>query len=130
MATTAKIAKDIKLEKIRRASQMAKAEKKPGIAMLPTRHRNRCWRCGQTPLLVTGSRVPVSYPGSPWRVARMWHGREWSNQGGSALQLARFLLAESQDGREGFVDAPLLVRADPAHQIAKPSDVDCADLLN
>jgi small subunit ribosomal protein S14 len=36
MATTAKIAKDIKLEKIRRASQTAKAEKKPG-----------CWRCGR-----------------------------------------------------------------------------------
>ncbi len=47
MATTAKIAKDLKLEKIRRASQLAKAQKKPGIAMLPTRHRNRCWRCGR-----------------------------------------------------------------------------------
>jgi small subunit ribosomal protein S14 len=47
MATTAKIAKDIKLEKIRRASQVAKAEKKPGIDKFPTRHRNRCWRCGR-----------------------------------------------------------------------------------
>jgi small subunit ribosomal protein S14 len=47
MATTAKIAKDIKLEKIRRQSQTAKAGNKPGIAMLPTRHRNRCWRCGR-----------------------------------------------------------------------------------
>jgi small subunit ribosomal protein S14 len=47
MATTAKIAKDIKLEVIRRKSQAQKAEKKPGINMLPTRHRNRCWRCGR-----------------------------------------------------------------------------------
>ncbi len=47
MATTAKIAKDLKLEEVRRASQVAKAEKKPGIAKLPTRHRNRCWRCGR-----------------------------------------------------------------------------------
>jgi small subunit ribosomal protein S14 len=47
MATTAKIAKDIKLDKIRRASQLAKAADKPGIPMLPTRHRNRCWRCGR-----------------------------------------------------------------------------------
>ena len=47
MATTAKIAKDIKLEKIRRESQSAKAAGKAGIAMLPTRHRNRCWRCGR-----------------------------------------------------------------------------------
>jgi small subunit ribosomal protein S14 len=47
MATTAKIAKDIKLEEIRRKSKAAKAQDKPGIAMLPTRHRNRCWRCGR-----------------------------------------------------------------------------------
>jgi small subunit ribosomal protein S14 len=47
MATTAKIAKDIKLEKIRKDSQAAKAAGKPGIAKLPTRHRNRCWRCGR-----------------------------------------------------------------------------------
>jgi small subunit ribosomal protein S14 len=47
MATTAKIAKDIKLEAIRRASQKAKAEKKPGVPTLPARHRNRCWRCGR-----------------------------------------------------------------------------------
>jgi small subunit ribosomal protein S14 len=47
MATTAKIAKDQKLDIIRRKSQLAKAEKKPGIAKLPTRHRNRCWRCGR-----------------------------------------------------------------------------------
>jgi hypothetical protein len=40
------------------------------------------------------------------------------------------LLAEPQDGREGFVDPPLLVWTDPAHQIAQPSGVDRADLLN
>ena len=47
MATTAKIAKDIKLEKIRKDSQTAKAAGKPGVNMHPTRHRNRCWRCGR-----------------------------------------------------------------------------------
>ena len=47
MATTAKIAKDLKLDKIRRESIKAKAEKRPGIPKLPTRHRNRCWRCGR-----------------------------------------------------------------------------------
>ena len=47
MATTAKIAKDVKLDKARKASQLLKAEKKPGIAKLPGRHRNRCWRCGR-----------------------------------------------------------------------------------
>jgi small subunit ribosomal protein S14 len=47
MATTAKIAKDQKLEKIRRASKAAKAQGKEGTAKLPTRHRNRCWRCGR-----------------------------------------------------------------------------------
>ena len=39
-------------------------------------------------------------------------------------------LAEPQNGREGFVDPPLLVWADPAHQIAQPSGIDRADLLN
>ncbi len=47
MATTAKMARDIKLETIRRESMAAKAQKKPGIAKLPGRHRNRCWRCGR-----------------------------------------------------------------------------------
>jgi small subunit ribosomal protein S14 len=47
MATTAKIAKDIKLGKIKLASRLAKAENKPGVNMLPGRHRNRCWRCGR-----------------------------------------------------------------------------------
>jgi hypothetical protein len=47
-----------------------------------------------------------------------------------ATQLAGSVLAEPQDGREGFVDPPLLVWADPAHQIAQSSGVDRADLLN
>ena len=47
MATTAKIAKDLKLEEIARRSAKAKAEGKPGVTKLPTRHRNRCWRCGR-----------------------------------------------------------------------------------
>jgi len=47
MATTAKIAKDLKLEKICKESSRRKAEKRPGIQKLPTRHRNRCWRCGR-----------------------------------------------------------------------------------
>jgi small subunit ribosomal protein S14 len=47
MATTAKIAKDLKLAEIKRASKTAKAQGKPGIAKHPTRQRNRCWRCGR-----------------------------------------------------------------------------------
>jgi small subunit ribosomal protein S14 len=47
MATTAKIAKDLKLEVIRRASVLAKSQNKPGTDKLPGRHRNRCWRCGR-----------------------------------------------------------------------------------
>ncbi len=39
-------------------------------------------------------------------------------------------LAESQDGRERFVDAPLLFGGEPADQVAKPPGVNCADLLN
>jgi len=37
MATTAKIAKDVKLEKARKAK----------TSKLQCRHRNRCWRCGR-----------------------------------------------------------------------------------
>ena len=37
MATTAKIAKDVKLEKARKAK----------TPKLQCRHRNRCWRCGR-----------------------------------------------------------------------------------
>lgn len=59
------------------------------------------------------------------------HGRgEQGAPVGSESQLAGSLLAESEDGREGLVDAPLLVWADSAHQIAKPSGVDRSDLLN
>jgi len=47
MATTAKIAKDLKLAEIKRASNTAKAQGKPGVAKHPKRHRNRCWRCGR-----------------------------------------------------------------------------------
>jgi ribosomal protein S14 len=47
MATTAKMARDLKLEVIRRESKALQAQKKPGIAKLPGRHRNRCWRCGR-----------------------------------------------------------------------------------
>jgi hypothetical protein len=53
-----------------------------------------------------------------------------SPPGGPESQLAGSLLSESEDGGEGLVDPPLLVWADSAHQIAKPSGVDCADLLN
>ena len=45
MATTAKIAKDIKLEKSARI-QTAKARESRDRKH-PTRHRNRCWRCGR-----------------------------------------------------------------------------------
>jgi hypothetical protein len=45
-------------------------------------------------------------------------------------QLAGFVLAEPEDGSKSFVDAPLLVWADPTHHLAKPSGIDCADLLN
>ncbi len=42
MATTAKIAKDVKLaEKIQRAQRQAEGCK------FACRHRNRCWRCGR-----------------------------------------------------------------------------------
>ena len=37
MATTAKIAKDLRLDKARK-------ERKPKLGV---RHRNRCWRCGR-----------------------------------------------------------------------------------
>ena len=43
MATTAKIAKDIK---IARAVTAAKAAGKK-VPKLAVRHRNRCWRCGR-----------------------------------------------------------------------------------
>ena len=42
MATTAKIAKDIKLKA---ASKARPRPKRPGSSC--RRHRNRCWRCGR-----------------------------------------------------------------------------------
>ena len=39
MATTAKIAKDVKLDKARKAKNARK--------LSSCRHRNRCWRCGR-----------------------------------------------------------------------------------
>jgi hypothetical protein len=38
--------------------------------------------------------------------------------------------AETQNGCQGFVDTPLLFGRDMADQIAKPSSVDGADLLD
>jgi hypothetical protein len=52
-------------------------------------------------------------------------------------QLARRLclfqqmrLAESKDGYEGLVDAPLLFWSHPAHKLAESSGIDGPDLLN
>jgi small subunit ribosomal protein S14 len=42
MATTAKIAKDLK-----KAEEMAKARAANKKAKFACRHRNRCWRCGR-----------------------------------------------------------------------------------
>jgi hypothetical protein len=39
-------------------------------------------------------------------------------------------LAEPEDSHQGFVDAPLLLRAHPAHELTESPGVDCADLLN
>ena len=44
--------------------------------------------------------------------------------------MARGELAESQDGHQGLVDAPLLLRAHPAHELTESPSVDRADLLN
>jgi small subunit ribosomal protein S14 len=46
MATTAKRAKDLRLEKAQRAKMLedVKAGKKP---KQDCKHRNRCWRCGR-----------------------------------------------------------------------------------
>lgn len=40
------------------------------------------------------------------------------------------VLAKSQDGDEGFVDAPLLFWGDAADEIAEPTTVDGSDLFN
>lgn len=42
MATTAKIAKDLK-----KAEQITRAKAAGGKAAFACRHRNRCWRCGR-----------------------------------------------------------------------------------
>jgi small subunit ribosomal protein S14 len=52
MATTAKIAKDLKLEKVVKARKPAKVRKTERELRAKTRtfaerHRNRCWRCGR-----------------------------------------------------------------------------------
>ena len=39
-------------------------------------------------------------------------------------------LAKTKDRQEGFVDAPLLFRADPADQLAELAGIDCSDLLD
>jgi len=39
------------------------------------------------------------------------------------------LLPEAENGQQSFVDAPLLLRTDPAHKVAQAARVDCADLL-
>ena len=62
------------------------------------------------PILLAGARLPTGW--ACWRCRRP------------------IPLAQPQDGCEGFVDSPLLVWADPAHQFAQPSGVDRADLLN
>jgi hypothetical protein len=49
---------------------------------------------------------------------------------GFKLPLSRILLAETQNGRQSFVDAPLPVWGDPPHQVAKLAGVDGADLLD
>jgi hypothetical protein len=70
------------------------------------------------------------------RVSRRWNAAALSEPLRQIRQPKRIALhrliplAEPQDGREGFVDSPLLVWTDPAHQIAQPSGVDRADLLN
>jgi hypothetical protein len=43
---------------------------------------------------------------------------------------AAMRLAEPEDGHQGLIDAPLLLRAHPPHEFTKPSCVDGADLLN
>ena len=64
------------------------------------------------------------------------HGRSWQwlvLSPGTQRARPRWLsnvLAESQNGRESFVDAPLLFKGDPAHKVSKPSRVDGSDLLN
>ena len=46
MATTAKIAKDLKLEEIVRDRKLDRAQRTKTRKFV-IRHRNRCWRCGR-----------------------------------------------------------------------------------
>src|SRR5215813_3786236 len=39
-------------------------------------------------------------------------------------------LAEPEDGHQGLIDTPLLLRAHPAHEFTQPCCVDGTDLLN
>src|SRR6266487_2252719 len=39
-------------------------------------------------------------------------------------------LSEPEDGHHGLVDAPLLLRGHPAHQVTEPPSVHGSDLLN
>ena len=39
-------------------------------------------------------------------------------------------LPEPEDGHHGLVDAPLLLRGHPAHQVTEPPGVNGANLLN
>jgi hypothetical protein len=39
-------------------------------------------------------------------------------------------LAESEDGHQGLIDTPLLLRVHPAHEFTKPPGVDGTDLLH
>ena len=52
MATTAKIAKDQRLDKLAKSQKPAKQRKagrelRAKARSFPIRHRNRCWRCGR-----------------------------------------------------------------------------------
>jgi len=40
------------------------------------------------------------------------------------------LLPEAKNGHQRFVDAPLLLRTDPAHKVSYAARVDCANLLD
>jgi len=48
----------------------------------------------------------------------------------AAVAVRQMRLAEPKDGHQGVIDAPLLLRAHPAHEFTQPSCVDGADLLN
>jgi len=39
-------------------------------------------------------------------------------------------LPEAENGQQSFIDAPLLLRTDPADKVSKAAGIDCADLLD